>query len=133
MSGSIYEVSGVTLQLVLEVQPSVTVLRRGGEFKLVVEGFDEPLTCKCLTCNENGTNGNSALALPIESRIVSDFDGLNHGNIYKLANGQLWEQTEYWIWIWIAVNPRVLIWEDGGRYLMKVQDIDHAVGVEKVN
>jgi len=47
-SGSIYEVTGLTLQLVLELQPEVMVLRNGDTYKLVVEGFDEPLICKKL-------------------------------------------------------------------------------------
>lgn len=47
-SGSIYEVTGLTLQLVLELQPSVTVLRNGEVYKLIVEGFDEPLICSKL-------------------------------------------------------------------------------------
>jgi hypothetical protein len=47
-SGSIYEVTGLTLQLVLELQPSVMVLRNGSVYKLVVEGFDEPLICSKL-------------------------------------------------------------------------------------
>jgi hypothetical protein len=47
-SGSIYEVTGLTLQLVLELQPAVTVLRNGSTYKLLVEGFDEPLICKKL-------------------------------------------------------------------------------------
>jgi hypothetical protein len=47
-SGSIYEVTGLTLQLVLELQPEVTVLRKGNAYKLVVEGFDEPLICSKL-------------------------------------------------------------------------------------
>lgn len=44
-SGSIYEVTGLTLQLVLELQPDVMVLRNGNVYKLIVEGFDEPLIC----------------------------------------------------------------------------------------
>lgn len=47
-SGSIYEVTGLTLQLVLELQPAVTVLRNGNVYKLIVEGFDEPLICEKL-------------------------------------------------------------------------------------
>lgn len=47
-SGSIYEVTGLTLQLVLELQPEVTVLKNGNVYKLVVEGFDEPLICSKL-------------------------------------------------------------------------------------
>lgn len=47
-SGSIYEVTGLTLQLVLKLQPSVTVLRSGQTYKLIVEGFNEPLICRKL-------------------------------------------------------------------------------------
>ena len=43
-----YEVTGLTLQLVLEVQPGVMVPRSGETYKLVVKGFDEPLICRKL-------------------------------------------------------------------------------------
>jgi hypothetical protein len=44
-SGHVYEVTGLTLQLVLELSPDVTVFRNGNTYKLIVEGFDEPLIC----------------------------------------------------------------------------------------
>ena len=47
-SGNVYEVTGLTLQLVLELQPDVLVLRNGDTYKLIVEGFDEPLLCRKL-------------------------------------------------------------------------------------
>jgi hypothetical protein len=47
-SGNIYEVTGLTLQLVLELQPDVLVLRNGNTYKLIVKGFDEPLICRKL-------------------------------------------------------------------------------------
>lgn len=48
VSGHVYEVTGITLQLVLELSPDVTVFRNGDTYKLVVEGFDEPLICEKL-------------------------------------------------------------------------------------
>jgi hypothetical protein len=137
-SGYVYEVTGLTLQLLLELQPAVTVLRNGDIYKLIIEGFDEPLICKCHNCastkrntapkNEITTQGHAV----IESTIISDFDGLNYGNIYKLANGQIWEQTEVWLWVWIWVNPSVVIWNDGGVFKIKVDQIDHAVLVRRI-
>ena len=47
-SGNVYEVIELTLQLVLELQPAVMVLKSGELFKLIVEGFDEPLICRKL-------------------------------------------------------------------------------------
>ena len=47
-SGNIFEVTGLTLQLVLELEPGVIILRNGDKFKLIVDGFDEPLICEKL-------------------------------------------------------------------------------------
>ena len=47
-SGNIYEVVGLTLQLVLELQPAVMVLRNGDTYRLIVDGFDESLICRKL-------------------------------------------------------------------------------------
>jgi hypothetical protein len=68
----------------------------------------------------------------IESCIASDFDGLEYGNIYELCNGQIWKQTEFWIWYWYWFRPQVLICPEGGGYVMHVQNIDHAVRVERL-
>lgn len=68
----------------------------------------------------------------IQSRIVSNFDGFDHGNLYELQNGQIWKQTEHWIWVWVWVNPKVLIYIDSVVYKMKVEQIDHAVTVERI-
>ena len=47
-SGSIYEVTDYTIQIVIEVSPEAIVLWDSNEFKISIEGFDEPLICKQL-------------------------------------------------------------------------------------
>lgn len=47
-SGNIYEVTGLTIQVVVDIQPEVLIMRNGNVYKLIVTGFDEPLICKCL-------------------------------------------------------------------------------------
>jgi hypothetical protein len=66
----------------------------------------------------------------IEDTIVSDFNGLKQGNVYRLANGQLWEQVDSWIWIWIWINPSVTIYPWSNGYMMKVENIEHPVRVQ---
>lgn len=66
-SGSVYEVTGLTLQLVLELQPEVTVLRKGDVYKLVVKGFDEPLICKLLI---SVTSTKSSLTPPSTPSVI---------------------------------------------------------------
>lgn len=68
----------------------------------------------------------------IESIIISRFGGLNSGNIYRLGNGQIWEQTEAWAWAWTWANPSVVIYAVPGGFKMKVENIDHAVLVRRL-
>lgn len=130
-SGHVYEVVDYVYLYEYEYTPDVVVLSDGTQYKLIIEGFDEPLMCKCLTCKQESPDSSTPPNV-VESYIISDFDGLDHGNVYKLANGQIWEQTEYWIWVWVWVNPKALIWNDGGTYKMKVEGIDRPVVVRRM-
>jgi hypothetical protein len=67
-----------------------------------------------------------------EGRITSSFTGFKHGNVYVLANGQVWEQTEYYYWYWYAYSPRVLIYPSYGSSKMLVEGIDHPVTVRRI-
>jgi len=69
----------------------------------------------------------------IRSVIVSRFTGLNRGNVYELANGQMWEQTEPWIWHWIWNQPQAVILMENGVSRLKVEQIDHPVFVSQIH
>ena len=56
--------TGLTLQLVLELSPSVVVLRNEGVYRLIIDGFDEPLTARKL--NDEPASGMSASVLSDE-------------------------------------------------------------------
>ena len=67
----------------------------------------------------------------VESRITSDFSGLELNNVFTLANGQIWRQTEPYIYIRIAVMPRVTIYpSESGVMKMQVEGITRPVTVE---
>ena len=68
--------TGLTLQLVLEVQSEVMVLRNGDTYRLVVEGFDEPLLCRKLN---GGPAANRRGVDPIPSVIKTQVDGEFNG------------------------------------------------------
>lgn len=82
----------------------------------------------------NGASGASSYSAygTIESTITNDFTGLQGGNVYALANGQIWEQTEYYYWYRYAFRPDVIIYSDYGTYKMKVEGISHAVTVRRL-
>lgn len=136
-SGNLYEVTGITLQLVLELQPETVVFKDGETYKLFVEGFDEPLICVKLNRSSQSASPatqqqRGAVLVPavIESRIDGEFSGWEGETIVKLANGQIWQQTEYHYTYHYAYGPSVIVYRSGSGYKMKVDGVDKAVGVE---
>lgn len=140
ISGSMYEVTGLTLQLVLELQPNVIILRNGDTYKLIVDGIDEPLICKCLKKSSNldfglsylQNNKSSQIESVIESQINGDFNGFEGETILKLMNGQIWQQSEYYYHYHYSYMPNVVIYNTGSIFKMKVDGVDRAVGVIKL-
>ena len=65
----------------------------------------------------------------IESRLEGEFEGYEAGNIYRLTNGQLWEQISaryryrYWY------RPEVTIVQRDGQYRMKIEPLDDWITV----
>ena len=118
IDGSLWEVK-YEYEYLYEYYPSVVICPSQG--KLIIGG--KSLNVELVASGE----------AVIESTIISDFNGLEYGNIYELANGQNWQQTEYYIWYWYWFYPGVLIWNDGGIYRMKVEGIDHPVMVKMIN
>jgi hypothetical protein len=133
-SGNVYEVTGLTLQLVLELQPDVTVLKNGDVYKLVVEGFEEPLICKLLSSAKPTLNLPKApsTASAIETQISDTFEGWDGETIFKLSNGQIWQQAAYAYTYHYAYRPKVLIYLSGSVYRMKVEGVDSTIPVRRL-
>jgi len=122
--GSLWEVKNA-YEYLYEYHPAVVVCPEKG--KLTVKG--KSINVQAVSSRPTGGKSGGNV---IESMIVSKFEGLNAGNFYKLANGQIWEQTEPWVWVWIWVNPAVMIYPASGGYKMKVENIEHPVLVQRI-
>jgi hypothetical protein len=131
-SGTIYEVTGLTLQLVLELQPKVVVLRNGDLYQLLVEGFEEALICRKLNLSSPSSDPPSVPAAVIESQIDGEFTGWDGETIFKLRNGQVWQQSSYAYLYRYAYAPKVLIYRIGGGYKMQVDGISTEIAVRRI-
>ncbi|MFA6005657.1 MAG: hypothetical protein WC775_04200 [Patescibacteria group bacterium] len=70
----------------------------------------------------------------IISQIDGEFAGYNDGVIFKLANGQVWQQSKYKYKYHYAYCPRVRIYAGSlGSYLMEVEGVDEPVEVTQVS
>lgn len=67
-----------------------------------------------------------------KSHIENEFTGYDYGNIYELANGQLWKQVEYTFYFNYASRPEAIIYQKGSKYYLQAEYIDSAVEVELV-
>ncbi len=68
----------------------------------------------------------------IESSIDGDIEGWEGETIFKLANGQIWQQTEYDYTYFYAYSPDVTIYQTSAGCRMKVEDEDETVVVERI-
>jgi len=104
----------------LNVPETLRRRQNGLDYKLVIDDFDDPVICL-------------KLRSVISERIDGEFIGWSGDTIFKLLNGQIWQQAAYSYLYHYAYSPEVLIYEFGGNYKMKVEDVDEIVDVKQVN
>jgi hypothetical protein len=80
------------------------------------------------TASHPGPNSPSV----IEAEIDGDFNGWEGQTIFKLNNGQIWQQTEYAYEYEYAYNPEVTIYKTDGGYKMKVEGMDDTIYVRRI-
>lgn len=68
----------------------------------------------------------------IESTIAGDFNGWDGETVFKLDNGQIWEQAEYDYEYSYAFRPDVTIYETSSGCRMKVEDEDETILVRRI-
>lgn len=73
------------------------------------------------------------MANVIESNIEGAFYGWSGDTVFKLTNGQLWEQDAYAYTYHYAYRPHVTITLDQGRSVMEVEGVNGAVTVRQVH
>jgi hypothetical protein len=66
----------------------------------------------------------------IETQIDGDFEGWTGDTVFKLTNGQVWQQATYAYNYHYAYRPKVMIYKGDSGYMMKVEDVDDAIHVK---
>ena len=68
----------------------------------------------------------------IESKIDGEFQGWEGETIFKLMNGQIWQQSQYSYTYHYAYMPNVIIYPSNGLYKMKVDGVDSTIYVQRL-
>jgi len=95
-----------------EYRPAVVLAEEGGKVILTVANHSIPVR---------------RVSEVIESNIAGEFKGWDGKSTYRLANGQVWQQTTYKYEYKYAYNPEVLIYSISGSYKMRVEDTEAEV------
>ncbi len=99
--------------------PDVKILRSGSDYTLIIEDFEEPVVCKKVTN-------------VIETQIDGEFEGWEGDTIFKMINGQIWQQSNYQYMYHYAYSPEVFIYEYRGSWILKVEDVDETIEVIQI-
>lgn len=68
----------------------------------------------------------------VESTISGEFHGWEGESIFKLDNGQIWQQAEYDYNYEYAYRPDVVIYKTREGYRMKVEDVEETILVRRI-
>ena len=68
----------------------------------------------------------------VESQIDGEFSGWDGETIFKLTNGQIWQQSSYAYTYSYKYRPNVLIFPSGGGFELQVEGMDQRIKVVRL-
>ena len=71
-------------------------------------------------------------ASAIESAVDGEFEGWTGETIFKLQNGQIWQQAEYDYDYEYEYSPEVTIYKTSGCWKMQVKGVEDAICVKRL-
>jgi hypothetical protein len=78
-------------------------------------------------------NNSSKFVEPIiTSQIDGEFEGWEGETIFKLTNGQIWQQSSYDYTYHYAYMPEIEIYETKNGFILKVEDVDDTIEVVRI-
>lgn len=103
-------------------------------------GLPAPVTTKLVARVPATTKRTTPVRVPgslstphvVESSIDGDFEGWEGETIFKLMNGQIWQQASYDYNYTYSYNPDVVIYRSGSVYKMKVDGVDDTIEVVRL-
>lgn len=78
------------------------------------------------------TQSSSSTAQVIESRIEGEFEGWEGDTIFRLTNGQIWQQSQYAYRYHYAYRPGVIIVKTNSGYKMTVDGVSGSIFVKRL-
>ena len=110
--------------------PGTFSLSAKGEVVVTLGG--DPATMKSLLDALGAAGQYGATGDVIESRIDGEFEGWDGDTIFKLVNGQIWQQDEYAYTYSYKYRPEVTIYRTSSGWKMKVEGESKEIAVKRI-
>jgi len=68
----------------------------------------------------------------LESYITDEFEGWDGDTVYELDDGSEWELVSYTYSYSYSYRPRAIVWQDGCKFFLEVQNMRDKQEVRKV-
>jgi hypothetical protein len=81
---------------------------------------------------ERSKAAESGTADVIETRIDGEFSGWDGETVFRLQNGQVWQQASYAYRYSYKYSPSVLIYRSGSGFRMQVEGVDGTIAVRRL-
>lgn len=129
-NGDIWQQSEYYYHYIYTYMPNVIISNSPTGYKMKVDGIDKEVGVIKLN-NDSFLNGSNSEI--IVSRIDGDFNGWDGETIFKLTNGQVWQQSKYAYYYKYKFMPKVIIYREGAGYKMKLDGYDKTVDVKRIS
>lgn len=124
MDGSFWEVL-YEYEYLYEYYPEVVVCPGRGQ--MMIDG--KALNVKQVA---GGSAAPGSSGDVIESRIDGEFEGWDGETVFRLQNGQIWQQSSYAYHYSYLYSPNVVIMRLRGGYEMQVEGVGQRIGVHRL-
>jgi len=92
----------------------------------------QKVNSKAVAGNAEAPKSKLPMAAAIESKIDGNFEGWSGETIFKLMNGQIWQQANYSYVYHYAFMPDVTIYSAASGWKMKVDGVDETIEVRRL-
>jgi hypothetical protein len=124
-SGEVWQIK-YEYEYLYEYSPSVVVCPSLGI--LIIDGK----RLQIVKLSSSARSSQSSRQGVIESQIDGEFRGWEGETIYKLMNGQIWQQASYSYSYSYSYMPSVMIYQKGGIYYMQVKGERESIAVRQL-
>jgi hypothetical protein len=129
--GSLWEVK-YEYEYLYEYSPNVIICPSKGKLAIKGKSLNIARVGSARIAPPSGQARPAPSADIVESQIEGEFSGWDGETIFKLTNGQIWQQSSYAYTYSYKYRPKVLIFPSGGGFELQVEGMDQRIKVVRL-